>query len=116
MDRELDSSTGDYGNRTINTLQNAVYIRLMIPLGEYWADKNLGSLLHTLQREKDLEQVNMLARQYAEEALQPIINDGRASQITITTQQPHNGTLILKIQVDTADRDIFVYQHPVRVI
>ncbi|MDF7676353.1 phage GP46 family protein [Neisseriaceae bacterium ESL0693] len=116
MDRELNSSTGDYENRTIDTLQNAVYIRLMTPKGEYWADPALGSLLHTLQREKDLNQVGMLARQYAEEALQPILDDGRATAITVSAQQPHNGELILLIQVDTENNGVFVYQHSIPVI
>lgn len=61
MDKELNPDTGDYTGRTVDTLQNAVYIRLMTPLGSWWADKTLGSLLHLLQREKDLQRVSLLA-------------------------------------------------------
>ncbi|WP_066568297.1 phage GP46 family protein [Snodgrassella sp. CFCC 13594] len=116
MDRALDPSTGDYTGSTLDNLQNAVYIRLMTPLGDYWADPALGSLLHLIQREKDLTRVGMLARQYAQEALQPIVDDGRASEITITETQPHNGYLYLHIQIDTAAGEKYSYEHPVKVI
>ena len=56
-----------------NNLANAVYLRLMTPLGSYWADPTLGSRLHELQREKDVSRVAVLARQYAEEALAPLV-------------------------------------------
>lgn len=115
MDKELDTLTGDYTGRTINNLQNAVYIRLKTPLGSWWADKSVGSLLHLLEREKDLERVGLLAKQYAEEALQPIVDDGRAESITVTAEQPHNGMLFLNVRVETAAGG-FDYRHGVPVI
>lgn len=63
MDKELDPRSGDYTGNTIDTLKNAVYIRLATPLGSWWADTSVGSLLHLLQREKDLERVALLAEQ-----------------------------------------------------
>lgn len=115
MDKELDTLTGDYTGRTINNLKNAVYIRLKTPLGSWWADKNLGSLLHLLGREKDLGRVGLLAKQYAEEALQPIVDDGRAERITVSAEQPHNGMLYLNIRVETAAGG-FDYRHGVAVV
>ena len=87
--------TGDYTSKQISTLQNAVYIRLTTPLGTWWADGRVGSLLHTIPKEKDLRHVGPLAQQYAEEALQPLIDDGRAAEIIVTYTQPHKGLLIL---------------------
>lgn len=115
MDRELDTSSGDYTGGSINTLQNAVYIRLMTPLGSWWADKTVGSQLHLLQREKDVERVALLAQQYAEEALRPIVESGRASSIGVTTEQPYNGWLQLNVRVETAAGG-FDYRHKVPVI
>ena len=112
MDRQLNPLTGDYTGRRTDTLQNAVYIRLATPLGSWWADKTIGSLLHTLRREKD---VALLARQYAEEALAPIVADGRADHITVQAAQPHNGSLKLHIRVETA-RGGFDYRHDVPVV
>ena len=98
-----------------NGLLNACYIRLTTPLGSYWGDISLGSRLHELQREKDVARVSKLARQYAQQALQPILDDGRASQININTEQPGNGRLILLIEVVDAAQQRFTFRYPVGV-
>ncbi|PJG86222.1 phage GP46 family protein [Conservatibacter flavescens] len=116
MDREINPLTGDYTLKQISTLQNAVYIRLVTPLGTWWADGSVGSLLHTIQREKDVSRVGRLAVQYAEEALQPLLNDGRTSDIRITHEQPLNGTLNLLIQVTDNRGDTVTFKHPVKII
>ena len=116
MDREISPLTGDYTNASISTLQNAVYIRLTTPLGSWWANGRVGSLLHTIQREKDLSRVGMLAQQYAEEALQPLLDDGRASNIVVTHDQPHNGRVILSISVTDSRGEQYTFKHPVNVI
>ncbi len=77
MDREISPFTGDYTSKQISTLANAAYIRLTTPLGSWWADGRVGSLLHLIPREKDLSHIGLIAQQYAEEALQPLIDDGR---------------------------------------
>ncbi|WP_230478834.1 phage GP46 family protein, partial [Kingella kingae] len=43
----------------------------------------IGSLLHLLQREKDLERIAQFGEQYAREALQPIVDSGRASRVAV---------------------------------
>ncbi len=116
MDREISPLTGDYTGKHTGTLQNAVYIRLTTPLGSWWADGRVGSLLHLIPREKDLERVGLLAQQYAEEALQPLLDEGRASEITVTYSQPKNGSLILSISVKDARGNAFEFKHPVKLI
>jgi phage gp46-like protein len=98
-----------------NGLLNSCHLRLSTPLGAYWADKTLGSLLHTLSREKDVVRVQRLAKQYAEQALQPILDDGRATSITVTSEQPHNGLLYLLFEVVSASGETFTFKHPVKV-
>ena len=115
MDKELNPLTGDYTGRAVKNLQNAVYIRLRTPLGTWWADKSIGSLLHLLQREKDVARVGLLAEQCAMEALQPIVDDGRARQISVSATQPHNGWLLLRIRVETAQGG-FDYNHRVPIV
>lgn len=115
MDRALDPNSGDYTGTRTDTLQNAVYLRLTTQLGTYWADPAMGSLLHTIQREKDLTRIGLLARQYAEEALQPIVDDGRAERIDVVESQPHDGRVYLRIQVHTAAGQ-FEFSHAVKVI
>lgn len=97
-------------------LANAVYLRLMTPLGSYWADATLGSRLHELQREKDLPRVAVLAKQYAERALAPLIADGRAKAIEVSTERPGNGRLHLLIVVTAASGERLTFTHPVKVL
>ena len=42
MDAGINPTTGDLTGQRITTLANAVYLRLMTPLGSYWADPALG--------------------------------------------------------------------------
>jgi len=96
-------------------LANSCFMRLSIPLGSYWADKTLGSRLHELQREKDLARVAILAKQYAEAALAPVLAAGRASRITVTTQRAAS-RLSLLIEVLASTGQTLTFQHPLSVI
>lgn len=96
-------------------LANAVYSRLITPLGSYWRDATLGSRLHELQRQKDKSRVGSLAKQYAETALKPIIDDGRATLINVITEQPHNGRLNILIEVTSANNEVLTFKYPVKV-
>ena len=123
MDTWINPITRDYqlqNGATVRDpaggLANACYMRLEIPLGSYWADPALGSRLHLLRREKDLSRVALLAKQYAEQALAPIIADGRAKSIAVTTEQLHNGRLNLLIEVVAASGEKFTFKHPVGMI
>lgn len=114
MDTQLDPISGDYTGFRTETLDNAIYLRLMTPLGSWWADKTLGSRLHELQREKDVSRVSLLARQYCEQALAPLLKDGRARSITVSTQRSP-GRLYLFIEVVDAAGRIQHFQHPIKV-
>lgn len=123
MDAWIDPETGDYAiangapqRDPAGGLANAVYLRLMTPLVSYWADPTLGSRLHELQREKDVSRVAVLARQYAEQALAPLLNDGRATLINVSTERPGNGRLALLIEVTAASGEQLTFQYPVKVI
>lgn len=116
MDMLINTSTGDYTGSRSQGLENPVYLRLMTPLGSYWADPSLGSRLHELQREKDVHRVYKLAQQYAEQALQPLIKDKRAKSIKVTTERSQPGWLLLLITVIDATGAIDTFKHPVRVI
>ncbi|PWD86219.1 phage GP46 family protein [Ignatzschineria cameli] len=117
MDRLIDPKTGDYYNdqRVGNSLENAVYVRLETPKGTYWADAELGSLLHTLQREKNVSRVRLLAIQYAEEALQPILDERRAKTIDVDATQA-NGSLLLHITVVDIEGKRNSFNHLVPII
>ncbi|QOK91582.1 hypothetical protein HF908_08885 [Ralstonia pseudosolanacearum] len=115
MDKALDPLTGDYSGEVIDHLGNAVYVRLETPLGGWWGNPNLGSRLHELKREKDVPRIRKLAMQYAEDALKPLLDDGRASSITVEAEQPHDGRCLLQIEVVDASRRRRLFKHPVQV-
>ena len=119
-DTELSPITGDYTGNRIRHLGNAVYVRLTTPKGSYWADPLLGSRLHELAREKDVARVRVLARQYAEEALAPLVRDSRARSVTVTTEdtpkdETGSGRMLLYIVVEDSTGKKTTYKHPVKV-
>lgn len=115
MEMLINPVTGDYTGESSDTLANAVYIRLMTPLGSWWADPSLGSKLHLLQREKDKSRVRLLARQYAEQALQPLLDDGRASSIVVQTESYQPGWLLLLVTVMSSTNISQTWKYPVKV-
>lgn len=122
MDALIDPTTRDYvllagaiKRDPANGLLNACYLRLTVELGSYWEELTLGSKLFLLRREKDVSRVVVLAKQYAEQALAPIVADGRATKITVTATQPGNGRLYLLIDVIAASGEQLTFKHPVSV-
>lgn len=119
-DAELAPTSGDYTGKRIRHLGNAVYIRLATPLGSWWADTSIGSRLHTLAREKDVARVRVLARQYAEAALAPLVRDKRAKSVAVTTEDTAkdatgSGRLLLHIVVTDNTGKQTTYKYPVKV-
>lgn len=126
MDTYIDPLTGAYISTGTDLqrdqaggLANAVYLRLMTPLGSYWAAPTVGSRLHELVRSKGLPNREVIARQYAQAALQPIVDDGRAQSITITTRlQPMadaSKALQMLIEVVDASGQAYTFSHHVPV-
>lgn len=101
-------------------LANAAYVRLMTPLGSYWADPTIGSRLHELEREKDVARVTVLAKQYAESALKPLLDDGRAAAIAVSVERvkdaTNSGRSQLAIQLTAVTGEVTSFQLPLKVI
>jgi len=115
MDALIDPTTADYAGQRTALLANAVYLRLMTPLGSWWADPSFGSRLHELTREKDVTRFHVLARQYAEQALHALIDDGRARSIVVQARRLHPGMAELHVRVDDASGQEQVFRYPVKV-
>lgn len=99
MDALLSPLTSDYTALATDTLANAVYLRLTTPLGSWFADPALGSRLHELQRNKDLERIKRLAVEYSQAALKPLVDDGRADSVSVSAYRDFPGRLDLLIEV-----------------
>lgn len=79
----------------------------------WWADEfndvkndKIGSRLWLLSREKQLTSVLVRAKQYAEESLKWLVDDGVAETVTVATSIPRSGILGLEV-------DIRRPQHPI---
>ena len=121
MSAQINPLTGDYvaANAAIDHIANSIYLRLVTPLGGWWADTTLGSRLHELQRDKDVPSVRVLAKQYAEAALQPLLADGRAKSVEVQVSDqaqslPTPRMALLIEVVDASDRR-HVFEHYVTV-
>lgn len=110
----IDPATGDYTGTRTTGLENAVQMRLKTPLGAYLFAPTLGSKLHLLPR-KDSESTRALAEQYAYQALQPLVTDGRATVITAAATRKRSGWIDLSIHIEQASGDVATFEHPVKV-
>lgn len=126
MEALIDPTTRDYVSDTgarsgelardpAHGLVNAAYLRLTIPLGSWHGDTTVGSKLHLLEREKDVPRVFMLAKQYAESALRPMLDDGRLSSVAVRTDHPQNGWMALGIELTDATGKQHSFKVPIKV-
>jgi len=97
MDSRIDPLTGDYDGTRINDLSNAIYLRVTVPLGSYWADPSFGR--RQRPRMKDLERYKLLVVGDVKEALQPLLDDKRADRIDVVAEWNHDGRLYLAAEV-----------------
>ena len=67
-------------------LEQAVFMRLNMHRGKYWANPSLGSRFYLLKRAKDVSRNVLLCKQYADEALEDLVPDRAASIVTMATQ------------------------------
>lgn len=126
MDTYIDPTTGAYVSTGTDLQQdparglaNAVYLRLMTPLGSYWAAPLIGSRLHELVRSKALANREVMARQYAQTALQDLLDDGRAQAITVATnmQAMDDASKVLQLVIEVVDASgkAYTFKHHVPV-
>ena len=70
----------------------------------------IGSRLWLLTREKQLPQVMVRAREYCEEALAWMLEDGVAREVTVTVTNPKDGILYAQIEIAKPDGTATRYQ------
>jgi phage gp46-like protein len=108
---DLDLETGLRTAVTISLFTNRRVTELEVPVGEksrrgWWADAvaevegdRIGSKLWLLDREKQTVDVLERAREYAEEALAWLVEDGVAESVSVSTTYPSRGILRLEIEI-----------------
>ncbi len=133
---QFDIALGDYDLTSDQGLRTAVLISLFtdrraddddqLPDGSndrrgYWGDSypdidgdELGSRLWLLSREKQTTDVLIRAREYCQEALQWLIEDGIASTVEVDNEWLRQGVMAIYITITRGDgrlyQDVFDYE------
>lgn len=82
------------------SILNNIYLSLMVDKGSFFQDPDFGSRLYLLKRSKSVERTASLAKDYCKEALQWMIDTGKALRFDLFTQiDKQIATGRLKIQI-----------------
>lgn len=84
------------------TMINNIYLSLIIEKGSFFYDPTFGSRLHELKREKNTPATARKAEDYCREALQWLLDTGKATRIDIYTerdlaQDPHRLKALIEV-------------------
>lgn len=86
---DINNQTG-IGEMTFDkadTIMNNICLSLMVEKGKFFQNPEFGSRLHLLQRAKNTDQTAALAGEYCKEALQWLIDIGRASTVEVYAER-----------------------------
>lgn len=121
MDFKLltDSEVGTMTFDKAGDVMNNVFLSLMVPRGTWFQNPEFGSRLHLLRRAKNTAQTAALAEEYCREALQWLLDTGRATAIVVyserdMTQDLHR--LKLLVEVTQADGRMVMFDRFVEVV
>jgi phage gp46-like protein len=100
-------------------LANAIYLRIVTPIGTWWADPTVGSRLHELQRAKATSDVLQAAQLGARQALAPMIDDGRLASVDVDTEIRNmadaSRAVALRVTAVAANGRVITFNHHVQV-
>lgn len=87
-------------------IMNNVFLSLMVKRGSWFQNPEFGSRLHLLQRAKNTEKTAALAEEYCKEALEWLIDTGRATNVAVYTERDRTQDLHrLKFLVEVTQAD-----------
>lgn len=69
------------------TIINNIWLSIMVKRGSFFADTEFGSRLHLLQRYKNTDATASLAEGYCKEALQWMLDSGKAKKIEVFSER-----------------------------
>jgi phage gp46-like protein len=120
MDFALAKSGPDLGAMTFDKatdLYNNVYLSLMISRGSWFANPAFGSRFHLLK--KNVPRAAALAEEYAREALQWLLDTGRARKIEVNAERDPGqdlNRLKLEVRVTAKDGRPLVFERFIEVV
>lgn len=97
---DIQDSGADMTLLAGDSFMNNIYLSLMIDKGSFFLDKDYGSRLYLLKRKKNVAGTARLAKDYCQEALEWMIETGKALSFEISTEvEKLTGTDRLKIHI-----------------
>ena len=113
-----DDGIGQMTFTDATNYMNNVYLSLMVRKGSFFQNPDFGSRLYLLNRSKLTPQTAELVKDYVREALQWMIDAGRATAIGVETEMDTAVTGRLKVRVEVTQNDgsIITFQTFVGVI
>lgn len=119
-DYKLNPYTRDYevvkGQfELIDDIRNNIYLSLAVRKGTWAFNPSFGSRLHLLLREKALDRLESVAKEYCEEALKWIIDIARAEKIEVTTQLNKENKRMKCLIEATQKGKAIVYEYFIKV-
>jgi len=96
-------------------ITNNVYLSIMVRKGSWFFNPDFGSRLHELTRSKNTDRTARLAEKYAEEALQWLLDLGRATDVSATATR-ETERIALLVSVTQADGRQISYETFVEVV
>lgn len=122
MDFSIDIGINGQGTMTFDkatTIMNNVWLSLIIDRGSWFFNPDFGSRLYLLKRAKNTEHTAALAREYSREALQWLLDTGRATEIQVHSQRDRTRDihrLKLLVEVTQANGERVSFQTFVEVV
>lgn len=119
----IDTVTGDYlrtarGDFTVvegQSVAQQAWLRLATRRGSFLGDLDFGSLLHLLPEQKMTAGIEELATAYAQDALQPLVDEGRLQNLELRAVRVDRGRLELSLRAVAADGTPLAFSEFVRI-
>lgn len=116
---ETDGISADMTFEKVEDIRNNVFLSLYIDKGSFFLNPEFGSRLYLLKRAKLTPNTEKLAIEYCKEALQWIINIGRATKFEYFTeidklQNPNRLKILIRGYQE--EKEIISYEHFLEVV
>lgn len=100
------SAKGEMTFDKAENIMNNIYLSLMVRRGSWFQNPDFGSRLHLITRMKNTARTAALAEEYCREALEWLIEIGRATKIEVYTERnPDENRYRLKVRVIVTQSD-----------
>jgi phage gp46-like protein len=95
----ISGADGQMTYEAVTDLANNIWLSLFTKRGSFFQDPGFGSRLYLLRRQKNTAQKAALAKSYCQEALQWLLDSGRAVDINVLIEEDQTDVCRLNAQI-----------------